>query len=180
VARGKRQKIQPSEQPGSIFNMAAKNRGGKLSSPWKEFPGELDGMLPESIKLHCIEGFTLVHYYGFPRTTADIDYCSAAPANLNLEEVAGQGSALHKKYDVWLHRVAVANLPEEYKTGWKKWRQGNSNISNYWYQTHTIAFCRTWKEAAEKTGTMRISCSGLRNSMRKCCANDTRRNCATT
>jgi hypothetical protein len=38
------------------------------------------------------------------------------PANLNLEEVAGQGSLLHKKYGVWLHRVAVANLPEEYQT----------------------------------------------------------------
>ena len=96
--------------------MPTKNAVGKLSSPWKEFLEELDGMLEESLELHCIGGFALVHYYGFPRTTADIDYCSAAPANLNLEEVAGQGSALHKKHGVWLHRVAVANLPEEYKT----------------------------------------------------------------
>ena len=31
------------------------------------------------------------------------------------EEVAGQGSPLHKKYGVWLHRVAVTSLPEEYQ-----------------------------------------------------------------
>jgi hypothetical protein len=96
--------------------MSAKNTGGQLSSPWKEFLAELDGMLGESLELHCIGGFALVHFYGFPRTTADIDYCSAVPANRNLEEVAGQGSALHEKHGVWLHRVAVANLPEEYGT----------------------------------------------------------------
>ena len=28
--------------------------------------------------------------------------------------MAGQGSLLHGKYGVWLHRVAVANLPEDY------------------------------------------------------------------
>jgi hypothetical protein len=28
--------------------------------------------------------------------------------------VAGQGSPLHAKHRVWLHRVAVANLPEDY------------------------------------------------------------------
>jgi len=98
-------------------------------------------MLGESLELHCIGGFALVHFYGFPRTTADIDYCSAVPANLNLEEVAGQGSALHKKHGVWLHRVAVANLPE----GCKKWHQGNSNISNCWYQTRTIHFVEVGK-----------------------------------
>jgi len=96
--------------------MPAKKAGGQLSSPWKEFLAELDRMPGESLELHCIGGFALVHFYGFPRTTADIDYCSAVPANLNLDKIAGQGSALHKKHGIWLHRVAVANLPEEYGT----------------------------------------------------------------
>jgi hypothetical protein len=47
-------------------------------------------------------------------TTGDIDYFTAVPANLNLDEIAGQDSPLHKKHKVWLHRVAVANLPEDY------------------------------------------------------------------
>jgi hypothetical protein len=48
------------------------------------------------------------------RTTGDIDYFAAIPANLNLDEIAGQYSPLHKKHKVWLHRVGVANLPEDY------------------------------------------------------------------
>jgi hypothetical protein len=95
--------------------MANENVVDQLPSPWKEFLSEVDGILNEQLELHCIGGFVLVHFYGYPRTTGDIDYCSAVPANLNLEEVAGQGSPLHKKYGVWLHRVAVANLPEEYQ-----------------------------------------------------------------
>jgi len=31
-----------------------------------------------------------------------------------LDDAAGHGSPLHAKYGVWLHRVAVANLPEDY------------------------------------------------------------------
>jgi hypothetical protein len=35
-------------------------------------------------------------FYGLPRPTGDIDYYSAVPANLNLIEMAGEGSALAK------------------------------------------------------------------------------------
>jgi hypothetical protein len=96
--------------------MPVESVSGRLPSPWKEFLTEIDRMLKEPLELHCIGGFVLVHFYGFPRTTGDIDYYSAVPANLNLDELAGHGSPLHKKYGVWLHRVAVANLPEEYQT----------------------------------------------------------------
>jgi hypothetical protein len=95
--------------------MPVENVSGRLPSPWKEFLTEIDRMLKEPLELHCIGGFVLVHFYGFPRTTGDIDYYSSVPANLNLDELAGQGSLLHKNYGVWLHRVAVANLPEEYQ-----------------------------------------------------------------
>jgi hypothetical protein len=87
-----------------------------LPSPWNEFLTAIDEMLNEPLELHCIGGFVLAHFYGFPRSTGDIDYCSAVPANLNLDEVAGQGSPLHQKYGVYLHRAAVANLPEDYET----------------------------------------------------------------
>lgn len=87
-----------------------------LRSPWKEFLTELDGMLREPLELHCIGGFVFTHFYGLPRTTGDIDYYTAIPANLNLDDVAGQGSTLHAKHGVWLHRVAVVSLPEDYAT----------------------------------------------------------------
>jgi hypothetical protein len=47
--------------------------------------------------MHCIGGFVFTYFYGLPRTTGDIDYYAAIPANLNLDEVAGQGSPLHAK-----------------------------------------------------------------------------------
>jgi hypothetical protein len=71
-------------------------RSGDFPSPWKKFLADLDGI------------------YGLSRTTGDIDYYTSVPANLNLEEVAGENSPLHKKHKVWLHRVGVANLPEDY------------------------------------------------------------------
>jgi Nucleotidyltransferase of unknown function (DUF6036) len=94
--------------------MPANKHARLLPSPWRELLAELDGMLHESLELHCIGGFVFTYFYGLPRTTGDIDYYTAIPANLNLDEVAGQGSALHTKHGVWLHRVAVANLPEDY------------------------------------------------------------------
>jgi hypothetical protein len=54
-------------------------------------------------------------FYGLPAQRA-IDYYSAVPANLNLIEMAGQDSALSKKYKIQLHHVAVTNLPEDYAT----------------------------------------------------------------
>ena len=68
---------------------------------------EPDGMLHESLELHCIGGFVFTYFYGLPRTTGDIDYDTAIRANLNVDEVAGQGSPLHTKHGVWLHRICT-------------------------------------------------------------------------
>jgi hypothetical protein len=38
------------------------------------------------------------------------------PADVNLIDVAGEGSDVAKKHKVWLHRVGVTNLPEDYET----------------------------------------------------------------
>jgi hypothetical protein len=54
-------------------------------------------MLKEPLELHRIGGFVICYFYGLPRTTADIDYYSAVPANLNLVDIAGEGSALANK-----------------------------------------------------------------------------------
>jgi hypothetical protein len=101
--------------------MPAENQ---LPSPWREFLAEIDGMLNEPLVLHCIGGFVVAHFYGFPRTTGDIDYYTAIPANLNLQEIAGEGSVLHKKYGISLHKAAVTTLPEDYETRLQEMAKG--------------------------------------------------------
>jgi hypothetical protein len=73
-------------------------------------------MLNESLVLHCVGGFVVTLFYGFARTTGDLEYCTAVPSDFNLLEVAGEGSQLHKKYGICLHQAAVTNLPEDYET----------------------------------------------------------------
>jgi hypothetical protein len=84
--------------------------------PPRPVASEIDFMLTEPLELHCIGGFVVCYFYGQPRPTGDIDYYTAVPANLNLIEVAGEGSPLAKKYKIRLHHVAVMNLPENYET----------------------------------------------------------------
>ena len=95
--------------PNALFK-----KGDSLPSPWKEFLSEIDSMLTERLDLHCIGGFVVCYFYALPRSTGDIDYYTAVPANLNLTEVAGEGSALAKKHKVSLHQVTVMTMPENY------------------------------------------------------------------
>jgi len=87
-----------------------------LPSPWKEFLTELGALLTEPVELHCIGGFVVCFFYGLPRSTGDIDYYTAIPADVNLIDLAGEGSDLAKKHKLRLHRVGVTNLPEDYET----------------------------------------------------------------
>ena len=73
--------------------MPADKEARQLGSPWKEFLTELDGMLDEPLELHCVGGFVFTYFYGLLRTTGDIDYYTAIPANLNLDEVASRKAA---------------------------------------------------------------------------------------
>jgi len=73
-----------------------------LASPWKEFLEALDSQLRVPIVLHCIGGFAVVAAHGLPRSTNDLDYFSLAPSNRlrDLQETAGEGSSLARKYKV--------------------------------------------------------------------------------
>jgi hypothetical protein len=82
----------------------------------EEFLAGIDQLLNEPLVLHCVGGFVVTLFYGFPRTTGDLDYYTALPSNFNLLEVAGEGPQLHKRYGISLHKAAVTNLPEEYET----------------------------------------------------------------
>jgi hypothetical protein len=55
--------------------------------------------------------------YSAPRTIADVDVISIIPntETRKLIEIAGRGSPLHKKQAVYLDRVGIVTLPENYQ-----------------------------------------------------------------
>jgi len=90
--------------------------------PWRAFLAELDGLLRGAVTLHCLGGFVLVHLYGLPRATNDIDFIALDTdgdekdtINLLLEH-GGRGSALHARHNVYLQHPAIALYPEAYRT----------------------------------------------------------------
>lgn len=88
-----------------------------IADPWKSFFVEIDNSLEEEIRLEILGGFVITLIYGAPRTTADVDIVSITPKTetRNLIELAGEGSPLHKKHGVYLDRVGIATLPENYE-----------------------------------------------------------------
>jgi len=90
----------------------------ELQSPWKEFLADIDSALQQSVSLHCIGGFVASVRYGLPRPTGDIDYISVQPYECDtiLSELAGIGTPLSKKHKLYLQRVSVTILPEEYES----------------------------------------------------------------
>lgn len=88
----------------------------KLTSPWADFLGELDELLPDPVELHCVGGFAVSLHYGLLRPTADIDYVSVLPCERvkDLQAMAGPGSPLAKNYRIYLQLVTVNSLPEDY------------------------------------------------------------------
>jgi hypothetical protein len=71
----------------------------------------------EEVRLDCMGGFVVTMVYGFSRPTADLDVLEIAPtaAGRTLLELGMQGSSLHKKYKIYLDRVGVAKVPENYE-----------------------------------------------------------------
>jgi hypothetical protein len=88
-----------------------------LGSPWREFLAEIDALLDEPFCLHCIGGFAVIVGYGLPRSTNDLDYRAMIPANRirDLQELAGEGSALARKHKVRLQYTGVDSMPENYE-----------------------------------------------------------------
>ncbi len=72
------------------------------AEPWYSFISELDAELSEPTEFHCIGGFVVSEIYGFKRETPDLDFLCAIPskAGSQLIQIAGRGSALHKKHQV--------------------------------------------------------------------------------
>lgn len=87
-----------------------------IPEPWKSFFAAIDESLEQETRLEILGGFVITVLYDAPRTTADVDVISVAPntETRKLLETAGEGSLLHKKHLVYLDRVGIATLPENY------------------------------------------------------------------
>ena len=88
-----------------------------LLDPWKSFFAEIDAALNQEVALHCLGGFVAKIMYDLPRETSDLDVLPIASNNEidSVISLALEGSALHKKYRVYLQVVGVAPIPERYE-----------------------------------------------------------------
>jgi len=88
-----------------------------IPEPWLSFLRELDVIAQEEVRLDCMGGFVVTLVYGFSRSTGDLDVLEIAPAAAarSMVELGMQGGPLHKKYKVYLDRVGVAKVPENYE-----------------------------------------------------------------
>jgi hypothetical protein len=92
------------------------NEAPNPSAQWKAFLQDVDQLLQTAVELHCLGGFVLSVLYDLPRPTADVDYIAAMPSTaiVELETIAGRGSALHKKHGLYLQHVTIADVPEDF------------------------------------------------------------------
>lgn len=88
-----------------------------IPEPWLSFLRELDSTAQEEVRLDCMGGFVVTLVYGFSRSTGDLDVLEIAPAaaGRSLLQLGMQGGPLHKKYHIYLDRVGVAKVPENYE-----------------------------------------------------------------
>jgi hypothetical protein len=88
-----------------------------VPEPWRSFLHELDKTVGEEVRLVCMGGFVVTQFYGFSRSTADIDTLSIVPRDeaATLREFGSRGGPLHTKYKIYLDFVAVACVPEDYE-----------------------------------------------------------------
>lgn len=84
-----------------------------LSSPWNEFLTEIDEQLTAPAQIICIGGFAITNIHGLSRSTGDLDHIQS-PRELvaDLQTIAGKGSPLHRKYDLYVDYVGgIVTLP---------------------------------------------------------------------
>jgi hypothetical protein len=85
--------------------------------PWDSFLQELDAAVNNNVRLDCIGGFVVTQLYGLNRPTADLDVIELAPRDVAeiVMALGVLGGPLSKKHHVYLDRVGVAAVPENYE-----------------------------------------------------------------
>jgi len=94
------------------------SRSKSVPEPWKSFLGEIDAAISSPLRFDCLGGFVVTLLYEMSRTSADIDVFEIAPrsASQGVMQMAMQGGPLHRKYGLYLDRVTVAVVPENYES----------------------------------------------------------------
>jgi hypothetical protein len=112
--------------------------------PWRSFLAEVAARLAEDVQLHCCGGFIVTQLYGVVRTTSDVDFLGAMPnVGSALTEIAGKGSALHRKHKVYLDAVTVATPPENYEDRLVPMFQGAwPRLSLFALEAHDLALSK--------------------------------------
>lgn len=87
----------------------------QLREPWLTFLREIDDRLSQETQIHCLGGFVVTVIHGSERPTLDLDALSLVHGDPALWEIAGRGSDLHRRHQLYLDRVGIAPLPEEYE-----------------------------------------------------------------
>jgi hypothetical protein len=127
--------------------------------PWHSFFAEIDQTLDQRVALHCIGGFAIAMLYGLPRPTVDVDCLTVIPVEKTapLHSLAGEGSALHKRYGVYLQHVGIVTVPENYNDRMTLMFPTASAGSCCWGWRHTTSRYRKWngtRPAIEKTSSI--------------------------
>lgn len=87
----------------------------RLPEPWRSFLQEIDDRLTQKTQIHCLGGFVVTVIYGAERSTVDLDALALVQGDPALWEIAGRGSDLHRRHHLYLDRVGIAPLPEDYE-----------------------------------------------------------------
>jgi hypothetical protein len=87
-----------------------------LPEPWYSFLVELDQAIGEPLRLDCMGGFVMTMLYGMDRATGDVDVLEVAPHSLanRILQLGAMGGELSRKHRVYLEKVSVAAVPENY------------------------------------------------------------------
>jgi hypothetical protein len=86
-----------------------------LEPKWQGFLDELDAQLSSPVQLICIGGFVVTAIHGFSRSTEDLDHIESCRENIaELDKIAGKGSPLHKKHNLYIDYVGVVTMPIDF------------------------------------------------------------------
>jgi len=130
--------------------------------PWRSFFAEVNARLTEDVQLHCCGGFVATQIYGVARTTSDVDFLGAVPnVGGNLQEIAGKGSILHRRYKVYLDEVTVATPPENYEERLAPMFPGAwSHLQLFALEAHDLALAKLERNIERDRDDVTAACPG--------------------
>ncbi len=86
-----------------------------VREPWLSFLREIDDFVSEPTQVHCLGGFVVTVVYELDRATSDLDTLPLVGHSEELFQFAREGSLLSQRYGLYLDRVGIATLPENYE-----------------------------------------------------------------